>query len=78
MLVDITAHPERNLYFIGATLLRQLKICRHQKQDVLDLHKAYNLTNRNISLDYLLLALDWLFVLGLVDADQDGEVYLCI
>lgn len=77
MIIDSDQHPEKNLYYIGAKLLELLSKNRIKNPDVYQLHTAYNKKNTQISLDYLLLGLDWLYLLGLTEVDERGRIKLC-
>lgn len=77
MIIDSDKHPERNLYFIGAKLLELIK-SKKSDHDLGVLFRKYNQANVNsISFDYMLLALDWLFILGTVDVNKEGNVRVC-
>ena len=79
MIIDSDKHPEMNIYFIGA---QQLKLLRSEKVLSWDIHSLFNQYNAinatKISFDYHLLGLDWLYILGLILADDKGNVHLCI
>ena len=78
MIIDSDKHPERNVYFIGARQLALLQAAKAKQYDIQTLFRKYNKTNHvRISFDYHLLGLDWLFILGLVESDDDGNVLLC-
>lgn len=76
MIIDSDQHPERNLYFIGAKVIALLSK-NNKKADVYQILKEYNKKNTQISLDYLLLGLDWLFLLGVTQVDEKGRIALC-
>lgn len=75
MIVDSEKHPERNIYFIGAKQLEFLRSAKSKEHDINELYDKYNKKNRiKISFDYYLLGLDWLYLLGLIDANDDGNI----
>lgn len=75
MIVDSEKHPERNIYFIGAKQLELLRSAKSKEHDINELYDKYNKKNRiKISFDYYLLGLDWLYLLGLIDANDDGNI----
>lgn len=79
MIIDSERHPEKNIYFIGAQLIKILRGKKDAKWDITQLFDRYNAVNGiRISFDYHLLGLDWLYVLGLIDVDTNGNVFLCI
>lgn len=78
MIVDSEKHPERNVYFIGSCQLELLLASRRNEHDPLLLFQQYNKKNKTrISLDYHLLALDWLYLLGLIEINDKGNIVLC-
>lgn len=77
LIIDSNQHPEKNLYFIGAKLIELLSKDSSKSPDVYQLHTSYNKKNTKISLDYLLLGLDWLYLLGLTEVDDSGRIKLC-
>jgi len=75
MIVDSEKHPERNIYFIGAKQLELLRSSKNAEHDINVLFSTYNKKNRiKISFDYYLLGLDWLYLLGLIDANEHGNI----
>lgn len=78
MLVDSDSHPEVNIYFIGAMILNLIKPSKKKKFELFDLFKKYNRKYaKNISFDYLLLSLTWLFTIGLIEIDNKGYISKC-
>lgn len=75
MIVDGDKHPERNIYFIGAKQLELLRSKKSAEHDILDLFEKYNKKSLiKISFDYHLLGLDWLFLLGAVQVNDNGNI----
>lgn len=76
MIIDSDKHPEANIFYIGAKQLEILN--KKNKHDVLSLFKEYNRKNQTeISFDYHMFGLDWLFLLGLVNLDPEGIITVC-
>ena len=76
MLIDSDQHPENNLYYIGAKII-ELFSGNLKKLDIDQIHNEYNRKNMKISFDYLLLGLDWLYLLGVTEVDDKGHIILC-
>lgn len=79
MIIDSDMHPEKNIYYIGAVIIDI--ITRNAKNDLdinLLLHKYNANRTQPISMDYLLLGLDWLYILGTVSVDDSGVIKKCI
>lgn len=75
MLVPDNIHPEQTIYFNSAYVLKTL-----QKQGIADFFDLYEKTValQKMSMPVFVLCLDWLFLLNLVELNQDGMVKLCI
>lgn len=74
MIIDSDKHPEKNLYCVGARLIELMQDLRKPEFDIEDLLKRYNKKFGKLSIDYLLLGLDWLFILGFIDINDKGNV----
>jgi hypothetical protein len=78
MIIDKEVKPNKNLYYLGSQIL---KILRAHQFGIIPIDELYAeiLKKRKsyISFDYLMLALDWLFILELVDTNEDGEIRKC-
>lgn len=75
MIVDSDLHPEKNIFFTSAMILDQLSKVKTRNVEIFELFNLYNKNNiSKISFDYLLLSLDWLFLLGLIDLDAKGNI----
>ncbi|MBW7874484.1 MAG: hypothetical protein H3C47_00685 [Candidatus Cloacimonetes bacterium] len=75
MLVPDNIHPEQTIYFNSAYVLKTL-----QEQGIADFFDLYEktVTLKKMSMPVFVLCLDWLFLLNLVELNQDGMVKLCI
>lgn len=75
MLLPETIHPDLCVYYNGSKVLEVLLLKKHLK--LLDLYAEIKRTH-NISLSLLILCVDWLFLIGLISINDDGEIILCI
>lgn len=75
MIIDRDMKPERQIYHLGGRLIEVLKEAR--EEDV-ELIWAFERMNRRegVSMSAFILALDWLFMLGIVD-HQEGRIVRC-
>ncbi|KTD65345.1 ABC-three component system middle component 6 [Legionella spiritensis] len=79
MIVDSDKHPELNIYFIGAIILKVINKSFNCENDILDIFKKYNKGRKiKVSFDYFLLGMDWLYILGIININEKGNVILCI
>ena len=79
MIIDSDMHPEKNVYYIGAVII---DVITKQPQNGMDIDLLLHKYNENraqiISMEYLLLGLDWLYILGIVSIDNKGRIRKCI
>lgn len=76
MIVSKDITPDKNIYYIGALVIRILKDLNIDKIDILDVYKELN-KKCNISITLLILTLDWLFILDIIYI-KNYEVKLCL
>jgi len=74
MLIPDNIHPEQTIYFNGAYVLKTV-----QEYGVIDFLDLYTKTTaiRQMTMPVFVLCLDWLFLLGVVTLNDDGQVELC-
>ena len=72
MLPSNGCHPEINVLFIGAFILKTLK--EHKSIDTITLFKKGN-NELSVSTDHMILALDWLYVISAINY-KDDEITL--
>ena len=75
MLILTERHPEKSLYFLGAKIL-SLLLKRDQAFFVLELYEV-SFSKSEIGFNRYILALDWLFMLGVVELNQEGKITKC-
>lgn len=74
MLIPDNIHPEQTVYFNGAIVLKEIQEGRIM--DMLDLYVQAN-SRKEMSMPMFVLCLDWLYLLDLVDMDDQDKVKLC-
>ena len=74
MIIDSDKHPEKNLFYIGARLIEIIQNSKKLEFEIETLLEQYNNCYKKISIDYLLLGLDWLYILGFIDINEKGSV----
>lgn len=74
MLLPDNVHPEQSIYYNGVFLLQVIRESR--SEEMLSLYFRVR-EIREMSLPVFVLCLDWLFVLGVLDVNQQGLVELC-
>jgi hypothetical protein len=76
MIVDKNTNPERDLYYLGGILIDILSNKNSKEIDYIDLYKLFN-QKLEITISLYSLALDWLFILGLVTKGENGKIKKC-
>lgn len=76
MIVSKDITPDKNIYYIGALVIRIFKDLNIDKIDILDVYKELN-KEYDISITLLILTLDWLFILDLI-CIKNYEIKLCL
>lgn len=74
MLLPDSIHPEQSIYFNGAFVLKSLQ--ENPSSDWLDLFQQVR-SMREMSMPIFVLCLDWLYLLGVAQMDDQGRVVLC-
>ena len=74
MLIPDNIHPEQTIYFNGSFVLRAIQ--EYRAMDILDLYIQTKLM-REMTMPVFLLCLDWLFLLGMITLNTQGQVILC-
>ena len=74
MLLPDNIHPEQSIYYNGAFVLDALR--EHPIIVMLDLYLSTK-TRRQMMMPVFVLCLDWLFLLNLVNLNEQGVVELC-
>lgn len=78
-IIDLNSNPERSVYVLGSKLIELLKDKRFKKADTLSLFDELNRDKKHTpySLEQFMLGLDWLFLLGLVAPEKNGDIFIC-
>ncbi len=74
MLLPDNIHPEDSVYFNGAIVLQA--IAGKRTHDLLDLYSNTRAI-REMSMPVFVLCLDWLFLLNIINLNDQGKVELC-
>lgn len=77
MLVDRDNRPERSVYYIGALVLDLLRKPSYERVDLEVAYRQIAVTNPIIPFNYFLLSLDWLYLIGVIDVTEDGDIVKC-
>lgn len=76
MIISKDTNPEKDLYYLGARVLEVLASMEGAKVDFISLFQAVN-AKFTLSNNLFSLSLDWLFLLGLIELADHGEIKKC-
>lgn len=80
MIVPFDTRPEKSLHVIGAEVMSLLKM---QNMGIHDVHVLYEKfigfvkRDKRISFSYFVYALIWLYMLQLIDLNEEGKLVKC-
>ncbi|MBU1241115.1 hypothetical protein KKF84_20215 [Myxococcota bacterium] len=75
MLLPDNIHPEQSIYYNGAFVLQALR--EMHSMDLLDLYQNTK-KQRAMTMPVFVLCLDWLYLLNLINVNEQGRVELCL
>jgi len=76
MIVSRDIHPERDFYYLGAKVIQ---ILEESKTNTIDFFKTYSSLKEqeNVSINLFVLTLDWLFLLRVIEKNENGDLVKC-
>jgi len=74
MLLPDNIHPELSVYYNGSLVLKTLQ--QKQSKNLLDLYQNVK-EIYGMPFPILVLSLDWLYLAGIAQTDEKGEIFLC-
>lgn len=78
MIIDFDLKPEKNVYLIGYQILDLFNNESMKKIDVKILYEKFVVVyDTRISFNYFLYALDWLYLIDLVEVTKNSEIKKC-
>ena len=75
MLLPDNIHPELSIYYNGSVILAELEKISEQK--LLELYHNVKKSN-DMSFSVFVLSLDWLYLIQLVQINEEGVVRKCL
>jgi hypothetical protein len=76
MIISKHIHPERDLYYLGAKTIEVMSISDKDEWDYFDLFLELN-QQQKISVNLFSLVLDWLFILQVIQKNNNGMIKKC-
>lgn len=76
MIISKDTNPTKDLYYVGGLILQHF-----EKNDLtsIDYHELINAlkSKHNISTNLLFLSLDWLYMIGSININNNGDIIVC-
>ena len=79
MIVSEYVSPDQNILYIGAKIIEMIsKKRKNTNIDTIKLYKDYLQKYNEISFEYYLVSLVWLYMLNIIDnSDKNGDIKKC-
>ena len=74
MIVRNDIKPDSNIYYLGAVFISHLK--QYQIIKLENFIKVINIEIPSISINNIFYTLDWLYLLGLIELTDEGDIRL--
>lgn len=75
MIVSRDTSPERDVYYLGARIIEIISV-ETESIDFFDVYKKINASD-DVSMNLYALTLDWLFIVGVIDNSENGNLKKC-
>jgi hypothetical protein len=78
MIVSEYVAPNQNIFYIGAKLIELISKQKSSPIDTMKLYNEYIKHYNEISFEYYMISLTWLYILNLIDnSDINGDIKKC-
>ncbi len=71
MILGKDTNPKKQIYYISALVLNELKDTDNTEFDFFDIFKSLKLKDNDITINLYSLSLDWLYLLGAIKKDKN-------
>jgi predicted CoA-binding protein len=75
MIVSKDINPERDVYYLGAKVIEVISSLP-QEVDFFDVYKLIN-SSEEVSMNLYALTLDWLYIIGIIENSESGNIRKC-
>jgi hypothetical protein len=76
MVINQNLSPQQNVYYLGALVISVLKRKNDAGVDLLELHSELNKSGKH-SINSVVLAVDWLYLVGYLKKNSKGKIERC-
>lgn len=76
MIVSKDVNPERDFYYLGAKVIEVLSSEDDEIVDYFDIFQKIN-SSEQVSINLYSLTLDWLYLIGVIDNSEKGNIRKC-
>ncbi|AQM69542.1 ABC-three component system middle component 6 [Vibrio campbellii] len=77
MIISNSQTQRLTLFFIGSNIMSLINQHQFNSIEPLSLYNAYCERIEYISISYFLFGLDWLYISGLAESNEFGDIILC-
>jgi len=71
MILGKDTNPKKQIYYISALVLNELKDADNAEFDFFDIFKSLKLKDNDITINLYSLSLDWLYLLGAIKKEKN-------
>lgn len=71
MILGKDTNPKKQIYYISALVLNELKDADNAEFDFFDILKSLKLKDNDITINLYSLSLDWLYLLGAIKKEKN-------
>ena len=76
MIVSRDINPERDFYYLGGKVIEILSNTNTLEIDFFDVFEKMNVSTK-VSINLFTLTLDWLFLIGVINKSNSGNLIKC-
>lgn len=77
MIISNSQTQRLTLFFIGSNIISLIKQHQFNSIEPLILYNNYCERVEHISISYFLFGLDWVYISGLAESNESGDIILC-
>ena len=76
MIVEKDINPERDLYYLGAKVIEVIASTGNSTIDFFAVFEKLN-ASKTISINLFIYTLDWLYLIGVINKSNNGNIIKC-
>ncbi|WP_390902786.1 ABC-three component system middle component 6 [Serratia quinivorans] len=76
-MINNVQYPKKSLYIIGANVIKIISCNLQSSISIVKLYDDYERDFESVSYPYFIYALDWLFIIGFIKLNENGDLEIC-